>query len=498
MIAYVMLYTIAVGVPVLAAAWALAHVLRAHGRAERWVWLGALLLAFALPLTGLVRSIGAGTSDAASGLGGPGTGVIGLPEIVVVPVPGGLTEVALPQALIALWLATSILLAGRLLLAALRLGRASRSWRPGTMDGTPVWLTDEVGPAVAGLLRPRILVPTWLAEMPTRQRSLVLLHEQEHIRAGDSWLMLLSRLAPLFVPWNPVVWAMSHRLLRAIELDCDRRVLRRRPDVRTYGTTLIEISRRDRGRLVAVAAFAESEAPLRSRILSMTTPSRAVSVAALLVSLVFGVLLITAAFEIPVPTLRAQLTFGPEAAQPTDAERSAVVAPVVENVEGQPDPARAVAEAVIARRRPEAAADELARATAETDARRRADELARATREWEARLGGSRTPDLKQYPQFTPFTVAPALLNVAEVQRVLTREYPTVVRDSGIGGTVQVWFYIDEDGQVERTLLNQSSGYPALDEAAMSVADVYRFSPAKNRDQRIPVWVSLPITFRVR
>ena len=106
--------------------------------------------------------------------------------------------------------------------------------------------------------------------------------------------------------------------------------------------------------------------------------------------------------------------------------------------------------------------------------------------------------DIAAAPTFTPFTVAPQLTNLAEVQRALTREYPTVLRDSGIGGRVEVWFFIDEEGRVQRTQINQTSGYEALDQAALNVAEVYRFSPAMNRENRVQVWVSLPITFQVR
>jgi protein TonB len=106
--------------------------------------------------------------------------------------------------------------------------------------------------------------------------------------------------------------------------------------------------------------------------------------------------------------------------------------------------------------------------------------------------------DIAAAPTFTPFTVAPALQNNAEVVRALTREYPTVLRDSGIGGTVTVWFFIDENGRVLQTRVDTSSGYQQLDDAALKVAEVMRFSPALNRENRVQVWVSLPITFQVR
>jgi len=106
--------------------------------------------------------------------------------------------------------------------------------------------------------------------------------------------------------------------------------------------------------------------------------------------------------------------------------------------------------------------------------------------------------DLSAAPTFTPFTVAPSILNRDEVVRAMEREYPPLLRDAGIGGTVKVYFFIDENGTVQDTRIDQSSGHQALDEAALKVANIYRFSPALNRDKKVPVWVSFPITFQVR
>ncbi len=106
--------------------------------------------------------------------------------------------------------------------------------------------------------------------------------------------------------------------------------------------------------------------------------------------------------------------------------------------------------------------------------------------------------DISSAPTFTPFTVAPTILNRQEVVRSMEREYPPLLRDAGIGGTVRVFFFIDENGQVQDTRIDQSSGHQALDDAALAVSEVYRFSAALNRDKKVPVWVSFPITFQVR
>jgi protein TonB len=108
------------------------------------------------------------------------------------------------------------------------------------------------------------------------------------------------------------------------------------------------------------------------------------------------------------------------------------------------------------------------------------------------------TTDLSTTPTLTPFTIRPAVKNRDEVARALEREYPALLRDAGIGGTVQVWFFIDEEGKVVNTQVNRTSGHKALDDAAMAVAGIILFTPALNRDKRVPVWISLPITFTIR
>ena len=100
-------------------------------------------------------------------------------------------------------------------------------------------------------------------------------------------------------------------------------------------------------------------------------------------------------------------------------------------------------------------------------------------------------------PGFTPMTVRPQLLNTPEVVTVLQREYPAVLRDAGIGGAPVLWLFIGTNGVVERTQVQETSGFDALDEAAARVASMMRFTPAQNRDQTVAVWVQIPIRFQV-
>ena len=61
-----------------------------------------------------------------------------------------------------------------------------------------------------------------------------------------------------------------------------------------------------------------------------------------------------------------------------------------------------------------------------------------------------------------------------------------------------LWIYIDERGVVQKSQVQQSSGYNAMDMAAMSTADKMEFSPAKFQDEKTAVWFAQAITFKTQ
>lgn len=100
-------------------------------------------------------------------------------------------------------------------------------------------------------------------------------------------------------------------------------------------------------------------------------------------------------------------------------------------------------------------------------------------------------------PSFIPYDTPPKLKNRAEIERLLQRFYPPSLKSAGMGGRVELWIYVNQQGRVERSVVKESSGYTALDEAAHRVADAMVFEPAMNRDKVTDVWVSQPVTFEV-
>ena len=103
----------------------------------------------------------------------------------------------------------------------------------------------------------------------------------------------------------------------------------------------------------------------------------------------------------------------------------------------------------------------------------------------------------KDRPSFIPRDVEPRATNDAEIQRLLKRLYPPMLRDAGIGGQVTLWLFVNDQGVVEKAQVQKSSGYDAFDTAARKVAMQMEFKPAMNRDKPIGVWVQRVITFNV-
>jgi len=125
------------------------------------------------------------------------------------------------------WAGGSFLLLSLLGAGVVHHRRVRRRWPHLSVLGHTVRLTPHGGPAVAGFLKPEILLPHWVLALPERELALLLCHEDEHRKARDPLLLAGTSLLVALAPWNPLLWWQMHRLRDAIEVDCDARVLRR-------------------------------------------------------------------------------------------------------------------------------------------------------------------------------------------------------------------------------------------------------------------------------
>ncbi|MFO7894596.1 MAG: TonB family protein [Longimicrobiales bacterium] len=101
---------------------------------------------------------------------------------------------------------------------------------------------------------------------------------------------------------------------------------------------------------------------------------------------------------------------------------------------------------------------------------------------------------------FEPFQVEytlPSLLNSEEVTRRIQARYPPELVRQGIGGEAVLRLWLDERGQVVRTIVSSSTGIARLDSIAVAVSDRMRFRPARSGDHPARVIVRIPVTFTV-
>lgn len=75
-------------------------------------------------------------------------------------------------------------------------------------------------------------------------------------------------------------------------------------------------------------------------------------------------------------------------------------------------------------------------------------------------------------------------------------DYPEIARRAGLEGIVLVHALVDVHGRVDRTEIIQGV-HPLLNKAAQAAALKCRFTPAKQRERPVPVWVAIPYRFRL-
>jgi beta-lactamase regulating signal transducer with metallopeptidase domain len=261
MIAALMGYGLAVSTLLAAAALAAERYLHLVRRPTRFLWLAAMLSSLVICVARFAASV---ASDTASSLARDASAPMRM------LVRDGSPVTALDRPLLIAWIAASIAGLFVVAIATLRLMKPISAWLAASVDDVPVLVSPDYGPAVIGCFRHHIVVPAWALELEPAQRDLVLTHEREHAAANDPRLLLAATIVVAIAPWNVALWWMAHRLRIAVELDCDSRVLRARPDAAAYGALLLEVSERVLGGNSVVAAFAEPVSLIERRIAAMT------------------------------------------------------------------------------------------------------------------------------------------------------------------------------------------------------------------------------------
>ena len=302
MITLWMLYCVVVSLLFGGTAVAMERCLRLHRFAARWVWGVAIVASVGLPLV----AIFAPTLLPANTLASKVQGSLGEAAVAMWQAPaaaigaGGSWVESLDRIVVAAWIVASLCLFTLYAWSVWRLAREVRELPPTQFEGLAVRVSPDMGPAVLGLLRSAIVLPSWALDLDRDLRFLISRHEREHVRAKDHPLLVGALCVPVFLPWNVALWWQYRRLRLAVESDCDLRVLRQGVDARTYSTFLLEVEKRATRSRIPALALARGESSLARRIHLMTwKPRRRTShtIGAAAIASVLGVL----ACETPVP-----------------------------------------------------------------------------------------------------------------------------------------------------------------------------------------------------
>jgi BlaR1 peptidase M56 len=248
------------------------------------IWFGVFLIVAVLPMVPLPHAVGgAAGSGRAAWLTLDGRWSLGVAAV---------------------WMLVSLVRAGTLVAAALRVRALWKRATPvefegmdilrpthrdkAAMNGAPErgWLgrigqrrvrlctSNEVDrPTVIGFFSPKILIPEWLLQKLTpAELEQIVLHEAGHLGRADDWMNLLQKVALVVFPLNPALAWVERRLCFERELACDERVLHATSAPRAYAACLAALAEYrvgHRGLALALGAVGrESELGRRvSRIL---------------------------------------------------------------------------------------------------------------------------------------------------------------------------------------------------------------------------------------
>jgi hypothetical protein len=222
------------------AVWALTLIRGATATAKYWMWVLATAN-FIVPVGALTDRLLAPHLTWAAPLGVVGAAVSTLTDGRTALVP------------LAIWLAGAAVMLARLI---------ARLWTE----------RREVvsGPAVSGLLRPRIVLPHDIDDVLTPEElEAVVLHERTHARRRDNLIRLIYEFTLCLLWFHPIIWVAGSRIARYRELSCDESVTER-----TSGRALISALAKLAAPRNGPCLHATASAHIRERLIALEAPRR--------------------------------------------------------------------------------------------------------------------------------------------------------------------------------------------------------------------------------
>lgn len=133
----------------------------------------------------------------------------------------------------------------------------------------------RAGPAVIGVLRPRVIVPADFSELYTpREQLVVLAHEETHIARQDSRINAAVALVRCVNWFNPAAHALAHYLRIDQEFACDAQVVAAHPTARrSYAQAMLKAQLAARPLPMGCYWPAASAHPLAQRVRLLSDPA---------------------------------------------------------------------------------------------------------------------------------------------------------------------------------------------------------------------------------
>lgn len=134
-------------------------------------------------------------------------------------------------------------------------------------------------PLLAGVFRPVIVMPIKPDESSDPCRE-ILLHELSHFKRHDTFWNYLRQLGITILPFQPLMWILSHRIEETSDYVCDDFVLHHTANQKNYAAGLARMALRyfpEHTRLSVGAGFISVKSSLKRRIMRVLDTTRKIS-----------------------------------------------------------------------------------------------------------------------------------------------------------------------------------------------------------------------------
>jgi TonB family protein len=379
-------------------------------------------------------------------------------------------------------------------------------------------------PAVAGILRPRILIPERsVLQMDPEELRAVLLHEEAHRRRLEPLRLALQKAALTVFFFYPPLWLLLRELNTSAEMACDEAVIEAGTGSRIYASAIARMMGLglEMGPGVSVLGFGH-KSPVRARLDRLEKNRRYIAMKRHRVGILAAVLTVAVLSFIPLaPRADSGTSAKSETALPAPPEPPEP--PEVHgHLETQPE---LIVESVVLPEYPESARKAgidgkvLLRVRVNRDG---TVEDARVEKGIEGypELGRSAVEAVKQWT-FVPATsgggaveaeiVVPVGFGLEDSKPVeastppqLITElcqpppYPETALKAGAEGKVFLEVLVKADGTVGEVSVREGiEGHPELDEAAREAVMEWKFKPAASDGVPVDMRVVVPVEFRL-